>query len=182
MTSQEAKEILLLYRPGVDQDDPEFAEALQQAGKDPALKAWLDQQCITQSAVSRAFEQIPVPEGLKEQILSERKAHLSATTRRKALVLASIPLVLALVWLASYFTSPKAADFSTYRLRMAGKVLRDYPKMDLETADLKQIRQYLAQHGGSKDYVLPTGLEKTSGTGCAIFEWQGKKDSILCFN
>jgi hypothetical protein len=54
--------------------------------------------------------------------------------------------------------------------------------MDLETNNLQEIRRYLASHDGQKDYVLPTGLEKTAGTGCKILAWQGKKVSMVCFN
>ncbi len=184
MTSQEAKEVLVLYRSDADRNDPDFAPALEQLLSDPELKGWFDQHCAIQKAVLSGFDQVPVPEGLKEQILSERKAHVNLGARRKArvLVLAAIPILLLIGFMVFYSNPPRRPDFSAFRLRMAGKVLRDYPKMDLETADLGQIRQYLAEHGGQKDYSLPPALEKTRGRGCAIFDWRGKKISMLCFN
>jgi hypothetical protein len=54
--------------------------------------------------------------------------------------------------------------------------------MDLETSDLTKIRQTLAQKKGPADFVLPNGLAKTTSTGCAVIEWQGKPVSMVCFN
>jgi hypothetical protein len=175
--------MLLLYRPDTDKDDPEFTEALQQTRNDPELKGWFEQHCAMQKALFTSFDHISVPEGLKEQILSERKAHVGPNAARKAtmLVLAAVPILLLITFLVIYSGPGRVADFPTYRQMMAGKVLR-YPVMDLETSDLGKIRQYLAKHGGQTDYVLPAALEKTSGTGCKIFAWRGKKVSMVCFN
>ncbi len=74
MNSREAKEILLLYRPGTaDASDPEFVEALDFVKRDADLAAWFEQHCSLQSAVMSGFDRIKPPEGLLEQILSERR-------------------------------------------------------------------------------------------------------------
>jgi hypothetical protein len=65
---------------------------------------------------------------------------------------------------------------------MAQLVLRQYPKMDLETSDLARIRQYLAQKQAHADYVLPKGLQKAAGTGCAILNWRGQPVTMICFH
>jgi len=183
MTSQEAKEVLLLYRPDTDRDDPDFTPALEQLRNDAELKRWFEQHCAMQKAVFDSFEHISVPEGLKEQILSERRAHTSLGALRSARVLvAAAVAVLLLIGITIFYTRPpKRIEFSTYQLRMAGITIR-YPKMDLYTADLGEMRRYLAEHGGQKDYVLPARLEKMKGTGCKIFDWRGKRVSMLCFN
>src|SRR5262245_2110235 len=101
MTSQEAKEALLLFRPDVDDArDPDFAPALAYLGNDPELKKWFEQHCAMQKAVFAGFDRLPVPEGLREQILSERPQPISLTNRRKtvALVLAIIPILLLLTF------------------------------------------------------------------------------------
>ena len=41
MDRQQAKQILELYRPGVDDADPQFAEALALSRTDPELRRWL---------------------------------------------------------------------------------------------------------------------------------------------
>jgi hypothetical protein len=184
MTSQETKEALLLFRPDVDDErDPDFAPALAHMRDDPELKKWFEQHCAMQRAVFAGFDRLPLPEGLKEQILSERPRPISLTNRRKtvALVLAAVPILLLLTFGVVYFRAPTKTDFPTYRLAMVGKTIR-YPKMDLLTEDLDKIRQYVAEHGGQKDYVLPIGLQKVAGTGCKVFDWRGKKVSMVCFN
>ena len=73
---QEAKQILALFRPGTaDEEDPLFFEARQMAKTDPELARWFDDHCEAYLALRWKFQAIPVPPGLKEQILSERKIH-----------------------------------------------------------------------------------------------------------
>ena len=75
MTPQQAKEILSLYRPwAADAHDPEFAEALSLVRQDAELARWFEEHCVVQSAIHERFRQFPVPEGFKEQIISEHKA------------------------------------------------------------------------------------------------------------
>ena len=65
---------------------------------------------------------------------------------------------------------------------MAATVLRSYPKMDLETADLAQIRQFLVRTQAHGDYILPKGLQAATPTGCATLNWQGHRVAMICFN
>ena len=185
MDSRHAKEILILYREGIDRpDDPEFAEALALAVRDLKLATWLEQQRVLQAALRASFKQIAVPEGLKEQIVSERRARLTLGIKRKALFIAAAAAIVILLApiVMSYFQRPgEDKKFTGFRNRMAGMVLRTYPKMDLETNDLVRIHQYLAQQGRG-DYVLPPALDKIAGTGCKLLTWQGKPVSMVCFN
>jgi len=66
----EAKTILLLYRPGTaDANDPQIAGALELAKQDPELTRWLVEHCARQEAVRAGFRKITAPAGLKEQII-----------------------------------------------------------------------------------------------------------------
>jgi hypothetical protein len=70
MNCSEAKEVLLLYRPGTaDAADPQIAEALELAGRDPELRRWFDQHRAFQKAVRAKFQQIEVPAHLKTSLL-----------------------------------------------------------------------------------------------------------------
>jgi len=179
----EAKTILLLYRPGTaDADDPQVAAALELAKQDPELTRWLVEHCARQEAVRAGFRKITAPAGLKEQIISEQAAQEKIISWRQSAVLAVAAVVVVLVVLAPLWFQHRGNEetFAIYRSRMADVALRGYT-MDLATNNPAQVRAYLAQNHAPADYVLPAPLEKTAVTGCAIEGWQGAKVSMICF-
>ena len=183
MNHDEAKNILLLYRPGTaDADDPQVAEALAVAKHDPELADWLEEHCARQEALSAKFRQITAPAGLKEQIISEQAARERISSRRRNGFFAVTAVVVGLVVLASlWFTRlPNDDTFAIYQSRMANIARRGY-RMDLATNNPAAIRSYLAQRSAPADYVLTAALEKTVTTGCAVENWRGAKVSMVCF-
>jgi hypothetical protein len=192
VNSQEAKQILLLYRPAVDRDDPDFAQAVALAKVDPELDAWFQQHCAFQNAASSAFNDIPVPEGLKEQILSERKSHLTLTSRRGALVAACALVVIAFCGVLTYrsvFPPERtlANTFANYHSLMIGQIIR-YPTMDILTNDVQAIRAELASHHGQSNLVFTPAVDKIAqkdkiaGTGGKALDWQRKPVAMICLN
>jgi hypothetical protein len=184
VNNQEAKEVLMLFRPGLaDEGDPEFAEALTVVRQDPELSQWFAEHCAFQEALRAKFLQIPVPEGFKEQILSERpRSRVQQLRARVTLVAASVVIALLVGSLLKGYLQPRE-DKSIAGLlhRMTHEVGKGYPRMDLETSDLKEVRQYLATKGQS-DISLPKGLESKATTGCAALRWQNKPVAMICFN
>ncbi len=184
MNCDEAKIILLPYRPGrADEADPQIAAALALAKRDPELGRWLEEHCARQSALRDAFRKIAVPEGLKEQIISEQAAMERMPVRRRKLTFAALAAVVAgLVYCAMLALPTRRADdtFAIFRSRMAGVALRGYT-MDLVTNNPAAIRSYLAQNQAPADYVLPAPLQPLEMVGCAVQRWQGVKVSMLCF-
>ena len=186
MNNQQAKEILLLYRPGTDDPaDPETAAALELANRDAELGRWFLEQSHLQETLRARLREIPVPDGLKEQILSERKAHTAPPPSRKPriLVLASVAAVVLATGLAYLLLQPaRPSPWLAFRARMSGYALRQYPDMDIRTNDLNRIRDYLAQNGHG-DYVLPKALGKALPTGCSTrLRWNDKPVTMVCFN
>ena len=184
MNRDEAKTILLFYRPGTaDADDPQIAGALGLAKQDPELTRWLVEHCAQQEALRAGFRQITAPAGLKEQIISEQAAQEKIISWRQNAILVAAVVVAALVVLAPLWFQHRGNEetFAIYRSRMAGVALRGYT-MDLATNNPAQVRAYLAQNHAPSDYVLPAPLEKTAVTGCAIEGWQGAKVSMICFH
>lgn len=182
MTNQQAKEILLLYRPGTDAADPDVAQALALARRDPELGGWLVQHAALQSTLRASLRGIPAPAGLKEQIVSEVPAQISLNRRRRAsLLVAAGATLVVLLGLALFW--PRSAgrpDFAAFRSRMVRTALRPY-NMDLATNDLGQIRRYLAQTKAHADFALPAGLTSVPATGCARLTWQNEPVSMICF-
>jgi len=186
VNSEQAKEILTLYRPGTaDSSDPEFSGALGQAKRDPELGHWLEQHCAVYERTREKFRQIQVPPGLKEQILSERKIHTTMQVRLKvALAVATFAVALGLGVLIGTirFTPREDLTFTGFRNRMARTVSRgSYPPMDLVTSNLESIQKYLADKGRG-GYSLPPTLQKTQTTGCALLSWQNNPVTMICFS
>jgi hypothetical protein len=74
MDNQEAKFILRAYRPGgADASNPAFAEALEQARKDPSLSDWLQREQALDRAVAEKLRARTPPAGLREAILTGAK-------------------------------------------------------------------------------------------------------------
>jgi uncharacterized membrane protein YbaN (DUF454 family) len=184
MDSQQAKEILMRYRPGTDDAaDPEVVQALEQAKRDPALGHWLDQHRLFQSAVRDRLRQLPVPAGLKEEILAAgASADVLAWWRHPlAQALAAAAAIVLLIGLAAFWKhAPEDKSFHAFRQRMVRNAQRGYV-MDMTATNLDEIRQFLAAHQAHADYVLPAPLEKLPGDGCAILHWHNKMVSMVCF-
>ena len=190
MNRDEAKIILQLYRPDTaDVDDPQIAEALALAKSDSELARWLEEHCARQNALREKFQQIEIPAGLKEQIISEQAAFSKRNSRREKIVLvaAMTAIVISLAVIAALYF-PRGGNgnragsntLANYQNQMAGIATSGYG-MNFPMNDLSQIRAYLAQNTAPSDYDLPAPLEKTAATGCAIEGWQDKKVSMICF-
>lgn len=185
MTPQQAKQILLPFRPWAkNHHDSEFAEALALCQRDAELARWFENHCAVQNAIHTKFNQVPLPEGLKEQILSEYKSRVVAWWRQPATLAAAavlaILVALGSIWLTTPRPSSEEVSFASYRSRMVRTALRTYG-MDLETNDVAQIRNYLAQHQAPADYVLPKNLAPTPSVGCGVLKWQDQPVAMVCF-
>ncbi|HEY3862682.1 MAG TPA: hypothetical protein VGO59_12425 [Verrucomicrobiae bacterium] len=183
MTSPEAKKILMLFRPGsADESDAVFQEARQLAKADPELARWFGMHCETYSIVRQRIQSFPVPPGLKEQILSERKVNRTLFQKHGRALLAAAAVVALLAGLAFYGWPLRSLNnrYAAYRKRMTETALRNY-YMDLVSKDPAQVRGFLKAGGAPSDYSLPPGLNSADLAGCAISHWQGHRVSLICF-
>jgi hypothetical protein len=180
MNSAEVRAKLLLYRPAVDAEDPQFAEALAQAARDPELKRWLDARLAADSALSEKLRAIEPPPDLAARIIRERPVPFAPSRQAKSwLQLAAALVVLAGV--AVFWLRPAPRNrFAAYEEYLGRLVTRDY-RMSLETSDLEQIRGFLANNQAPADYVLAPPLTRTPALGCATLSWNGNPVSMLCF-
>lgn len=183
MTRQEAKKVLLRYRPGsTDEADPEVRCALKQVSQDPQLAAWLDDHRTFQQEVREGLRSVEVPSGLREQILSERKVRLSPWRSPRRLVFSALAAAVVALALFGWWIprSDTEARFATYRSRMVKAVLRGYA-MDIETRDITEIRAYLRKERAAADWISPPGLETTPLLGCAVLTWRSQPASMICY-
>ena len=183
MNRAEAKQILLLYRPGSpDEQDPLVVEAIQAARQDPELAAWFEQQQAFQRAMRSKFRQIEVPDHLKGALLAGPKVVHPVVFWQRPLWIAAAAIFIVLFGLAAFLARPQVPDrFANYRESMVNAAVRTYG-MDVETNNLGQIRQYAAVKGAPADYQLTQGLERLQVKGGGLLRWRGNPVSMVCFD
>jgi hypothetical protein len=184
VNSRTAQNILLAWRPGHgDLRDPEVAQALEHARRDPALREWIERHAAFQRTLEKSFRQIPVPDGLPDQILARARA---AGRRRHwggpAWLAAAAAVMLLLGWAALWFKPAPAESFATFRDRTVRGVQRVYPAMDIQTNDMAQVRKFLASRKAPADYTLPSGLSRLPVQGAGVVRWQGRAVSMVCLD
>jgi hypothetical protein len=195
MNNEEAKKILALYRLGtIDRNDASFKEALErvnptppqgprQDAPDPDLVRWFLEHRLSYLSIRTKFLKIPVPPGLKDQILAEVGVPAKKVISFRPMVLLRAAAVLALcLSLAALFWQfhNREDDFKNYRSRMAWTAVQPY-RMNLKSHDLQSINAFLAKRKAPTDNVLPEGVAKAQLVGCAVIRWQGQPVSMICF-
>jgi hypothetical protein len=182
VNSQQVKQKLELYRPGVDDTDPQFADALAETKRDAELQRWFDERCALYAVVRAKLGEVTAPAELRGRILTERKIIHPVIWWQNPFVLAAAAAV-AMTAVMAWFLFPlrQPADLGGFRQAMVRSVSGEY-KMMLETNDLNQIRDFLAKNQAQADYQLTAALERTPAEGCTILDWHGHKVSLLCFD
>lgn len=183
MNRDEAKDILLLYRPGMaDEQDPEIAQALEVARRDPELGRWFENHCQFQQAMRAKFREIGVPEHLKAALLAEPKVIRPQAWWRQPAWIAVAAAIVLLAVLFPLHPRPAAHDrFANFREMMVSIALKDY-RMDWETNDQARLRQLLGARGAPADYQVPPRLAQLKLTGGAALTWRSNPVSMVCFD
>jgi hypothetical protein len=184
VNSEQAKQILLRYRPGTrDAEDADVAAALELARRDAALGQWLEAHEAFQEGVRAQLRQVRAPDALKSRLLAAHAPPDRIVWLRFPRLLAAAAGIALLLGLAVWWMQPRGEDLTItgYRQRMARTILRDY-RMDLLTRDLGEIRRYLTDQQVHSDYVLPKELEQVPGYGCKVLRWQNRPVAMVCLD
>lgn len=182
MSSEEAKQILLLYRTHTDAQDPEMAGALQQVQRDASLEQWFSQHCRVQEKLRLAFAELPVPADLKEAILSGRKIVRPVFSWPRPAWLAAAAAVVVLLGLAALWLRPGPLErFALFRARMVRTAMHDY-RMETRTNDLARLQAILLKKGGPRNYTIPKPLQGMRVIGGGHIPWGNESASMLCFD
>lgn len=177
-----AQDVLRRYRPGTsDELDAEVKEALALAAQDPELSQWLERQLAVGRAVRSAVRSAPVPPDLHQLLLDaefkRRREQFWKHTLVRYAIAASVALFASLLFLQ--YAVPSRDEFGAYRDRMVKFARRSY-RMDMLSADLGQIRTFLAKSHNYEDFALPAGLQHLPGIGCAVLHWHDRPVSLVC--
>lgn len=187
MTNEEARFLLQGYpADGSGARDPQFAEALEQVQRDPGLRRWFEEQQAFDQAVAGKLQSLPVPAGLKAEILAGcQTVPVRAWWRRRAF-LVSLAACLAgcLAIAALWIEGGKGKDFAGYRsdmVRFVMKVEQGREPLDLTSGELSGIRDWIASHSDMNDLTVPEALTRESGVGCRVTDWAGSSVVLVCF-
>lgn len=185
MNNQEAKLILQAYRPdGQDASDPLFAEALEQVRLDPELQKWFAKQNAVEARLQARLETaIPIPRGLKSDLLALRKISQPAPWWRfQPMQLAAAAAVVLLLGLAVLFLLPqKQTQLASFRETMARYSAQKQEHIVFESHDLAKIQQWLQGRGIETNFDLPAALPGRSMQGCRVVDWNGRRATMICF-
>ena len=182
MNSQEAKEILLSYRPGVDDaKNPSIAAALHQLEHDPELSRWFQQLQETDNAIRRQLRETPVPFGLKQRILAEQKVVRPDFGWRKPAVMAAAAAIIVLCVLSAWiFQRSTRNGLNAYRANMVRYVSSSYSSTFIKATSFDELRQVLAKRQWPTDFIIPDRLKSVTVIGGSAVEWNGHKVALAC--
>jgi len=179
----QAKEVLLLYRPGTrDAEDPEIIEAMEVARQDPELAKWFAQHQAFQLAMRAKFREIPTPERFKVALRARHKIIRPVAFWQSPVWLAAAAIFVALFSLAVVWLRPSVPDrFTHYRETMVSAAVREYV-MDVVTKDPSKLRNFIATNGAPADYSFTAGLANLQLKGGGLLRWRGNPVSMVCFD
>ncbi|MBI2928684.1 MAG: hypothetical protein HYY24_23725 [Verrucomicrobia bacterium] len=185
MTNQEAKFILRAYRPsGRDACDPQFQDALEQTKHDPELAKWFaEERALDARLAEKLRGAIPIPTGLKAELLAARKILRPLPWWQRQPWLAAAAAVVLLIAAAGVSLWPRGPrQFAAFRDAMVTASFNRDPHITTMLSDVNAIKQWLAQQGFKGEIVLPMGLRTRPAAGCRILDWRGHKVSLICFH
>jgi len=184
MNREEAKYVLSAYPvSGEHCDDSQFKEALLLAQQDPELREWFGRERTFDTVIARKLQAVCPPPDLQAQLLAARKIIPMPTWRLRVAWFAAAAAIIVVAFTLSYFrlatTRPTLAldEFKTYVASTATTL----DHLDLNTSNLIEIRDWLRKGQAPSEFAVPSGFAQTKRVGCRVFDWHGKRVSLVCF-
>jgi hypothetical protein len=184
--NQEAKFILSAYRPGgQDASNPRFAEALEQARRDPMLEPWFRDSVAFDSAMTDKLRAVEVPADLRENILAGVKISrpLRWTSPIVKWAIAAALLVAAIVGSLNLreTTKPRLSGWQTEGLRTIASLVGGRSSFDAQSHSASQLVNWLQTNQAPIGSRLPKNLETLESLGCKTFLWNQELAAVICF-
>jgi hypothetical protein len=186
MDNREAKFILNAYRPGgQDAGDSRFAEALEQARRDPVLERWFSESIAFDTAMTEKLRATEVPLDLRENILAgvkiSRPRRWSKPFVKWAIAAALISMAIlgSLIW---HETRPAhLAGWQNQALDVVLSLVRNESSFNAQSHNANELLAWLRANNAPAAPTLPQNLDKLESLGCKTFSWAGKPVSVICF-
>lgn len=184
MDNREAKFILNAYRPGGQEaSDPRFAEALEQARRDPVLERWFGESIAFDAAMTKKLRGIEVPADLRASILAGVKVSrpLRSAFIKWAIAAALIAMAIlgSLIWNESRPTH--LAGWQNQALDVVSSLARNESSFDAQSHNADELLAWLRANHAPAAQTLPQNLDKLASLGCKTFSWNGTPVSVICF-
>jgi hypothetical protein len=184
--NREARFILNAYRPsGQDGGDPHFAEALEQAQRDPGLARWFSESIAFDAAITEKLCSTAVPDDLRESILVGVKVSRAPrwkNRQRRWAIAAAVILAAIVAPLAWYSMRPAhLAGWQSAALDVISSLVSNQSRFDAESRNPNDLIGWLRANHVPAGEKLPDNLDKLASMGCKTFLWHGKPVSVICF-
>jgi hypothetical protein len=155
MNNHEARLILQGYRPGgQDAADPLFAEVLEQVQRDPELQKWFaKEQAFDLRMQAKLQEAIPIPSGLKANLLAQRKVVQPVRWWQQPvwLTAAAAALVLLVAIAVIGLNQASRPQFAEFREVMLKNSRQETGHLTFMTHDMAKIQSWLKTQNISPD-------------------------------
>lgn len=182
MNTTEAKFILQARRPdGQDDADPRFAEALEQARRDPALAEWLAREQAFDAAVAEKLRAVQPPAGLRDAILAGARMSRPTPFWRRPQVLALAACVTIVIGLAASWPALRpAADTERLALGVMDEVGSREHHVAMPQAR-GRLQALLADSSTRLAAGLPLDFAQFKADGCRSLRIGGREVLEVCF-
>lgn len=183
--NEQAKLLLSAYRPGgADANDPAFAEALAQAGRDPQLRAWLEESQQFDAAMAGKLREVAVPANLRATILAGAKFSQPRRWWQGSRMLALAALLAVFVSVAAFWFSKDSGleSWQTDSLAVLEKIETGGVRFDAKNEQPAPLVDWLREHAAPVPAAMPTALAAQATFGCKMIDVGGRKVSLICFN
>jgi hypothetical protein len=186
MDNREAKFILNAYRPGgQDANDPRFAEALDQARRDPTLQRWFDESVAFDAAITEKLCAVPVHRDLRENILAGVKVSRPLQWSKPFIRWAIAAMLVlsatlgSLIWHNARPT--RLAGWQSEALEVISSLVRNRSSFDAQSRSSADLINWLHANHAPAAENIPDNLSKLASIGCKTFSWNGTPVSVICF-
>lgn len=191
MTNDEAKFILSAYRPGGRAEaDPAMAQALEQAKRDPALRAWFERQQAHDTVLAAKLRELAPPAGLREAILAGARLSQPAEIKTKAGGAAARAWWRRPLWLAAAAAIALLAGVMAWRFSpVRGETMEEFAVnfvqrgfvLQKHGADVGALKDWLGAQHGPLPEALPAQFADLHALGCRTLDYRGHEVSLVCF-
>lgn len=194
MTNEEAKFMLQGYRAnGADADNEAFAEALAQADRDPALRAWFEREQSFDSIVATKLGEIAAPAGLRESILAGTRMTTAEAEPTRSVswwqqpwtwglaAAAAVALMVGLVWQQPGGDQPALVQIEPI-LQLAKADMTGSHGRGAHASALGAFGTWLMNENSRLQQVdVPIDLDALRGQGCRAVNIAGHEVFEVCF-